>query len=586
MNLLFKNTKQLFFNKNNNLLRFNNLFISSQFKLFSTNNSSNLQQKQNIEIENNKKEKLKQLENCVNFVEISSTATQKYSNYLSIYNQTILDDKNLKKYKNVFINSLFSILQEFYFEGINKKENDNLLIERINSVLDCIEDLSLTKRYSFVGAVLMSDNQAVKFFDYLKINKVELNSNHIEYICRIAISTKNPTIVEPIVDMPDFINRRKNEQLDKLEWLWKFILDRKRHRGRDFGHFRFALNRIAHFYRCANTRLPRELSTILSRLDNNTLIFKKEKEERKLILELDYSSTSTTDDPPAATTISNVLPTIKEDNLTSTIPMMKNLTLLDVELNSSTGGPILADDDNNINTTTISSVSNTSNPSLLNITTNFNVSTQNLNETNKIISKDSTEHVEKQERSILTDGSDTSSQSIEERDDNEKIEGSKNNIPNVLENAKQVDDNTQKLPDKIPTRLLIYAVQRNSNYVEEDFGGANSVASTDKTNVEASKEDSGSKEDKKSLEKPKLRRKRDNFSDAMNKLNNPIATAQQQLQQTNSAISEVLAQQQQPQPINIPIPNAPNIIFTSDEGNVTLQRGQGFLSVETSMGQH
>ncbi|CAK5091896.1 unnamed protein product [Meloidogyne enterolobii] len=72
------------------------------------------------------------------------------------------------------------------------------------------------------------------------------------------------------------------EQLDKLEWLWKFILDRKRHRGRDFGHFRFALNRIAHFYRCANTRLPKELSTILSRLDNNTLIFKKEKEERKL----------------------------------------------------------------------------------------------------------------------------------------------------------------------------------------------------------------------------------------------------------------------------------------------------------------
>jgi len=46
--------------------------------------------------------------------------------------------------------------------------------------------------------------------------------------------------------------------------------------------FRFALNRIAHFYRCANARLPRELSTILSRLDNNTLIFKKEKEERKL----------------------------------------------------------------------------------------------------------------------------------------------------------------------------------------------------------------------------------------------------------------------------------------------------------------
>uniref|UniRef100_A0A914LIG3 Uncharacterized protein n=2 Tax=Meloidogyne incognita TaxID=6306 RepID=A0A914LIG3_MELIC len=301
MNLIFKNTKQLFFNKNNNFLRFNYnyLFISSQFKLFSTNNSSNLQQqKQNIEIENNKKEKLKQLENCVNFVKISSTATKKYSNYLSIYNQTILDDKNLKKYKNVFINSLFSILQEFYFEGINKKENDNLLIERINSVLDCIEDLSLTKRYSFVGAVLMSDNQAVKFFDFLKINKVELNSNHIEYICRIAISTKNPTIVEPIVDMPDFINRSlpllamlyetlaliygKNEQLDKLEWLWKFILNRKRHRGRDFGHFRFALNRIAHFYRCANTKLPRELSTILSRLDNNTLIFKKEKEERKL----------------------------------------------------------------------------------------------------------------------------------------------------------------------------------------------------------------------------------------------------------------------------------------------------------------
>ncbi|CAK5062409.1 unnamed protein product [Meloidogyne enterolobii] len=295
-----------------------------------------------------------------------------------------------------------------------------------------------------------------------------------------------------------------------------------------------------------------------------------------------YSSTSTTDDPPATTTIPNVvttLPTNNGDNVTSTIPVMKNLTLLD---------PILADDDNNINTTTVSSVSNTSTPSLLNITlipqtssemttnttTNFNVSTQNPNETNKIISKDSTEHVEKQERSILTDGSDSSSQSIEERDDNEKIEGSKNNIPNVLEDKKQVD-NTQKLPDKIPTRLLIYAVQRNSNYVEEDFGGANSAASTDKTNVEASKEDSGSKEDKKN-----------NFSDAMNKLNNPIATAQQQLQQTNSAISEALAQQQQPQPINIPIPNTPNIIFTSAQGNVTLQRGPNFLSVETSMGQH
>jgi len=108
-----------------------------------------------------------------------------------------------------------------------------------------------------------------------------------------------------------------------------------------------------------------------------------------------------------------------------------------------------------------------------NTTTNFNVSTQNLNETNKIISKDSTEHVEKQERSILADGSDSSSQSIEEKDDNEKTEGNKKNIPNVLENAKQVVDNTQKLPDKIPTRLLIYAVQRNSNYVEEDFGGGN-----------------------------------------------------------------------------------------------------------------
>ena len=105
-------------------------------------------------------------------------------------------------------------------------------------------------------------------------------------------------------------------------------------------------------------------------------------------------------------------------------------------------------------------------------TTNLNVSTQNPNETNKIISKDSTEHVEKQERSILADGSDFSSQSIEEKDDNEKTEGNKKDIPNVLENAKQVD-NTQKLPDKIPTRLLIYAVQRNSNYVEEDFGGGN-----------------------------------------------------------------------------------------------------------------
>ncbi|KAF7639978.1 hypothetical protein Mgra_00000422 [Meloidogyne graminicola] len=160
----------------------------------------------------------------------------------------------------------------------------------LSQVLNCIENLSPTKRYSFIGAVLLADDQTVKFFDYLKINKIEFNSNHLEYICRIALATKNPKVIEPIVDMPDFIKRSlpllamlyenlaliygKTEQLERLEWLWHFILDRKRHRGRDIAHFRFALNRIAHFYRCANKRLPKELSATLSRLDNLTLIVK------------------------------------------------------------------------------------------------------------------------------------------------------------------------------------------------------------------------------------------------------------------------------------------------------------------------
>uniref|UniRef100_A0A1I8BDW4 Uncharacterized protein n=1 Tax=Meloidogyne hapla TaxID=6305 RepID=A0A1I8BDW4_MELHA len=293
--------------------------------------------------------------------------------------------------------------------------------------------------------------------------------------------------------------------------------------------------------------------------------------------EIDNSLTSTTDDPNTTTTNITITDTILLNN-----KFIQNTTLMDVEQNTTkstiitTGGFILLTDDNNNINTTVSSVSNTSLSTLIPQSSSEIIN--KINQKNKIISKDSTENVEKQERSILADDiSDNSSQSIEERDNDEKIEGNKN-IPNILENTKQLDNK-----QIIPSRLLIYAVQRNSNYVEEDFE-AKSVSSTDKTK---------SKEDKTSLENSKLRRKRgkknkkllDNyFSDEINKLNNPIENAQKQLQQTNSAISDVLSQQAKQ--INIPIPNTPNIIFTSDQGNITLQRGPGFISVETSMGQH
>ncbi|KAL7078004.1 hypothetical protein ACQ4LE_002600 [Meloidogyne hapla] len=256
----------------------------------------------------------------------------------------------------------------------------------------------------------------------------------------------------------------------------------------------------------------------------------------------DNSLTSTTDDPNTTTTNITITDTILLNN-----KFIQNTTLMDVEQNTTkstiitTGGFILLTDDNNNINTTVSSVSNTSLSTLIPQSSSEIIN--KINQKNKIISKDSTENVEKQERSILADDiSDNSSQSIEERDNDEKIEGNKN-IPNILENTKQLDNK-----QIIPSRLLIYAVQRNSNYVEEDFE-AKSVSSTDKTK---------SKEDKTSLENSKLRRKR--------------------------AISDVLSQQAKQ--INIPIPNTPNIIFTSDQGNITLQRGPGFISVETSMGQH
>uniref|UniRef100_A0A1I8BF41 Uncharacterized protein n=1 Tax=Meloidogyne hapla TaxID=6305 RepID=A0A1I8BF41_MELHA len=91
---------------------------------------------------------------------------------------------------------MFKLASTNYFSSISQqnKEIENNKKEKLKQLedfLDCIEDLSLMKRYSFIGAVLLSDNQSVKFFDYLKINKVQLNSNHIDYICRIAISSKN-----------------------------------------------------------------------------------------------------------------------------------------------------------------------------------------------------------------------------------------------------------------------------------------------------------------------------------------------------------------------------------------------------------
>ena len=222
-------------------------------------------------VEESKRTKLQDLEDCLGFIEASTQNGGSGSGMLEEcrvlvdkYRQFILmHRKDQEKYKGLYLRVLFSILHVF---KQHKGEQEAAPVDRINTALDKISYITTLKRHCLVGSLLLADNQLLEFFDYLKREKLTLQSHHIDGICRVAHAARNAKILEPIVEMPDYIPQGptpmaklyetlallygKQGRQDKLEWLWRLIL-RRRSREDQKLSYKPALHRIAQIGRAS-----------------------------------------------------------------------------------------------------------------------------------------------------------------------------------------------------------------------------------------------------------------------------------------------------------------------------------------------
>jgi len=178
----------------------------------------------------------------------------------------------LQPYPKIYPASMFMIL-----DALMKKDKKKLFYKQ---AIEVIEAQSTSKPHYLEGAVLLANGKPLEYLDKLKNADRSFGADDLRKLCRVAALTKEPKILEPLVQFYQILPNHhdsclelyntlanlygKKKDLDALDVLWK-ALDAQYNLS-ELRHYRHVLQRCRHYFRCNNRRTPDELFLLLQKL--------------------------------------------------------------------------------------------------------------------------------------------------------------------------------------------------------------------------------------------------------------------------------------------------------------------------------
>uniref|UniRef100_A0A183BSV0 Uncharacterized protein n=1 Tax=Globodera pallida TaxID=36090 RepID=A0A183BSV0_GLOPA len=221
-------------------------------------------------------------------------------------------ERELDVFKNLYLRVLFRLFREVYRlgademeksgeKGVQRQRAEKAQVERLNAVFDLVPEMTELKRHCFLGVFWLSDGQSFRFLDHLntKCGRSSLDGPHVNFICHIAIATKEAPILEPLTELATFLPSNflhlakvfnslaliygQTDNFDKLEELWR-KLDRMKSKvpfAEQRSRMKPILARIAHFFRIANRTAPGSLQAAIRRLDGQPFFISAHAKKRE-----------------------------------------------------------------------------------------------------------------------------------------------------------------------------------------------------------------------------------------------------------------------------------------------------------------
>jgi len=156
--------------------------------------------------------------------------------------------------------------------------------EKLKKVFKFVEENgSIVQADCFQGLWLLYQGKVLEFADSLFIRNSMFSGNHIEYLMVIAEHTKEPKILEGLLDYPEFFKKiemlnkvcesialicGKTQDFNGLERLLGRILRLYKSDPEQYhvNLFKKVLYRMTHFYKCNNSVPPEPLAEVIKRL--------------------------------------------------------------------------------------------------------------------------------------------------------------------------------------------------------------------------------------------------------------------------------------------------------------------------------
>ncbi|KAI1725939.1 hypothetical protein DdX_02628 [Ditylenchus destructor] len=177
--------------------------------------------------------------------------------------------------------NLLNLAYADYKEKIKRDPSSSKKEHIFMRILDCVEHSgSKYKRMYLYGAVMLANNETLIYFDEMKSNgnllaNEERLIDFVRYLIVVADVTKQPKILQPLVELPDLLppNRPslivdlynelallygKKDDFENIEQLVTRIQTSDKI-SENLYRYTHVLNRIRHFYKMSNKLPPKNL---------------------------------------------------------------------------------------------------------------------------------------------------------------------------------------------------------------------------------------------------------------------------------------------------------------------------------------
>uniref|UniRef100_A0A915CQZ1 Uncharacterized protein n=1 Tax=Ditylenchus dipsaci TaxID=166011 RepID=A0A915CQZ1_9BILA len=165
------------------------------------------------------------------------------------------------------------------FESLKQASSDHIY----QKILRRVGEYDAMKKQRLHAAILLANDQGIAFFEMLQtVGDMSEKGRFLEYLVVVAAAAKEPRILQPLVDLHNFLPYSyaiyvkiynelallygQKRDLPKMEQLWQRIATSKETSG-DLRHYKHPIFRIRHFYRMMNKKPPPEFEQLLRKTE-------------------------------------------------------------------------------------------------------------------------------------------------------------------------------------------------------------------------------------------------------------------------------------------------------------------------------